>query len=117
MKIKFLISIAILAVASVASAQDYRHREYGNYVGPVTPRGNVYYEQHRRPQFYGCSSNCALAILGAVAVGAVIVNETRQTPPPQVVYVPPPQVVYVPSQVQCDGGLVINNGYYCPVYR
>ena len=114
---KILTAIVALTIASAASA-DPGHR--GNYVGPSSPVGNVaYYGHHHHGYRNGCyGSNCALVVLGSVALGAVIANEVRRQP--EVVYVEPapvpPRIVYVPSQFRCDGGVMINGSYFCPRY-
>ena len=115
---KLFTAIVALTIASAASA-DPGHR--GNYVGAVPPVGNVvYYGGHHHGGYYrnGCfGSDCALVVLGSVALGAVIANEVRRQP--EVIYVQPapqPRVVYVPSNpnLRCDGGVVIDGNYYCP---
>jgi uncharacterized membrane protein YjjB (DUF3815 family) len=113
---KILIALVSTVMVSAATAGPGHH---GNYVGPVPPVGNVvYYGGHHHGNRNGCyGSNCALVVLGSVALGAVIANEMRRQP--DVVYVPappPPQIVYVPSQYRCDGGVVINGIYHCPRY-
>ena len=112
---KFLIAAIAIAVSSSAFSQHHRNQR----------------------QQYGCGSNCAVAaVLTTLFVGAVIANEQRQ---PNVVYVQPqqpqpvfvqqevtqppvlaeraPRIIYVPSRRICDGGIYINNAYYCPVLR
>ena len=115
---KLLTIMIALSITSLAFADDHRdHRErHGNYVGAVSPRGNVYPHQEYRDYDRGCGSNCAIAIIGTAILGAVILNEAKQTPQP-IIQQQPRQIVYIPSQVYCDSGIFINNIYHCPVYR
>lgn len=129
----FKILATVIAMTLSASAfADGGYVTVGNYVGNVSPRGNVDYNRgghnggHNGGHYRRDGGRDALIILGSMAAGAILANEVRQEPQvvyqqPQVVYQQPvyqqPQVVYVPSNIRCNGNAIINGVYYCPVSR
>lgn len=130
---KILATALALTISASAMADGYRH--VCNYVGNVSPRGNVYVGGHG-------GGNALPWLIGGVIAGAVIENAVRDREPqvvyqqPQVVYQQPqvvyqqqqpevvygrpaPQIVFVPSPYRCNGGggHWINGVHYCPAIQ
>lgn len=110
------LAVAAVAMALIGTASAGPGHN-GNYVGPVPSVGSVYYRAphgHYAGGYYAGGNVWVPFAVGVIT--GVVVNEARRQP--EVVYIPTPapRVVYVPSdpRLPCDGGQVINGGYYCP---
>jgi hypothetical protein len=131
MKISTILTAVLALTISASAMADGGYRHPGNYVGNVSPRGNIYVGGHQHG-----GGNALPWLIGGAVLGAIIVNESRDREPqvvyqqPQVVYQQPqvvyqevarpaPQIVYVPSPYVCPNrnGQFINGVHYCPTYQ
>jgi hypothetical protein len=132
MKISTILTAVLALTISASAIADGGYRHPGNYVGNVSPVGNM----HSHGGHGG--GNALPWLIGGAVLGAIIVNETRDREPqvvyqpaPQVVYQQPqvvyqqevarpaPRIVYVPSPYVCPNrnGQFINGVHYCPTYQ